>query len=120
MQINGTFDTKRIRELDSLNKLTGREKMLIELSDSVETQSVTVDSLLGYIANQINAGTTSVVSGNTGIHKINAGEADIPASSREKGHFYIREVSVETAKITAGLPQILTVGDNLSLRKVTV
>ena len=28
MQVNGSFDTKRIHELNSLNKLTGKEKML--------------------------------------------------------------------------------------------
>ena len=84
--------------------------------------SVTVDSLLGYIANQINAGTggSHTPSEDTGIHKINLGEPDIPASARTKGHFYIREVSVQSAKISAGLPQVLIVGDNLSLRKVNV
>ncbi len=122
MQVNGSFDTKRIHELNSLNKLTGKEKMLIELNDSEETMSVTVDSLLGYIANQINAGTggSHTPSEDTGIHKINLGEPDIPASARTKGHFYIREVSVQSAKISAGLPQVLIVGDNLSLRKVNV
>lgn len=121
MQVNGSFDTKRINELNSLNKLTGKEKMLIELPESDETLSVTVDSLLGYIANQINAGTGSYTpSSDSGIHKMNIGDPIIPASARIEGHFYIREVAVQTAKITAGLPQVLVVGDNLSLRKVTV
>ena len=52
--INGC---KRINELGSLNKLTGKEEILIDNGE--DTLKVTVDSLLGYIANSINLVTIS-------------------------------------------------------------
>lgn len=119
-QISGTFDTKQIHELNPLVKLNGKEEVLID--DGNGTLRVTVDTLLGYIRDQINA---SVGSGGTGstekgttIHVIKQGEENIPAESRPEGHFYLRVVKATDAQLSTGLPRIIRVSPNMGLRMI--
>lgn len=119
-QISGTFDTKQIHELNPLVKLNGKEEVIID--DGNGTLRVTVDTLLGYIRDQINAsvgsGTCSggTVSKGTTIHVINQGEENIPAESRPEGHFYLRVVKASEAQLSSGLPRVIRVSPNMGLR----
>lgn len=121
-QVTGTFDTKQIHELTTLNKLQGREELLIDNGDI--TLKVTVDTLLGYIRDQINASTGSGSSSGpsgmeyTGIHVIDEGEEDIPIETREKGHFYIRVQRVIEAQNSSGIPRLIKVSPNMQLRMI--
>lgn len=90
---------KRITELKTLGKLSGTEEVILDNGD--ETYKITVDSLLGYIAKQINSGTIppSVFASST-IIEIPEGES-IPVESREDGNYYIniqdsRDVAANT------------------------
>ena len=60
-QVTGTFETKQIHELNPLAKLSGKEELLIDNGEG--TLRVTVDTMLGYIRDQINASTGSGGSG---------------------------------------------------------
>lgn len=115
--ISGSFETKQIHELTALAKLKGTEELVIDNGDS--SLKVTVDTLLGYIRDQINGGSAgSSTGGNTGIHFLDVGE-DLPAESRIKDHFYIRAVSVKEAQIASGLPRLIKVSPNMQLRMVS-
>lgn len=119
---NGTdyvdiYGVKQIHELTQLNKLNGREDMLIDNGDV--TLKVTVDTLLGYIRDQINlslGGTTS--GGGTTIHFIGEGEENIPVESREKDHYYIRVVKGAEAHLSTGIPRLIRVSPNMGLRMI--
>ena len=119
-QVTGTFGTKQIHELIGVatGKLHGKELLLIDLGDGQETMNVTVDTLLGYIRDQINntsggGGTTPTVTGST-IHIIPEGE-DIPEASREKGHYYIRVVEAKDVQASVG-PTYVKVSPNMGLK----
>lgn len=122
-QISGTFETKQIHELQPLVKLNGKEEVIID--DGNGTLRVTVDTLLGYIRDQINAsvggdtggGDTATSSGGT-IHVIQKGEENIPAESRLKDHFYLRVVDAHDAQLSTGLPRIVKVSPNMGLRMI--
>ena len=62
-KVTGTFDTKQIHELNPLAKLSGKEELLIDNGEG--TLRVTVDTMLGYIRDQINASTGSGGGGTT-------------------------------------------------------
>lgn len=119
-QISGTFDTKQIHELNPLVKLNGKEEVIID--DGNGTLRVTVDTLLGYIRDQINAsvgsgtGSGGTVNKGTTIHIINQGEENIPAESRPEGHFYLRVVKASEAQLSSGLPRVIRVSPNMGLR----
>lgn len=106
--------SKRITELQALNKLTGREEILIDNGDNA--LRVTVDSLLGYIANQINTGTfPEEMTKSSAVVIIEEGET-LPAISRIEGNIYYRVVSTKEAKINAGLTSRIKVSPNMGLK----
>lgn len=109
------YGVKQIHELTPLNKLGGKEELLIDNGDV--TLRVTVDTLLGYIRDQINNATGGGSSSpGTTIHFIGLGEPNIPAESREKGHYYIRVVNAKDAHLATGLPRLIRVSPNMRLR----
>ena len=91
------------------------------------TLRVTVDTLLGYIRDEINASVASqtggsgipVVTDNSCIHFIGEGEENIPKESRIKGDYYIRVVKGSAAHLSTGLPRFIRVGSNMGLRMIT-
>lgn len=108
-----TFANKRIQELPSLGKIGGKEMMLIDNGE--DTFKVTVDSLLGYIAKEINTGTISGdIFGGSSIIEIQPGE-DIPISSRVDGNYYLRICDTIEAQINAGIPTTIRVSPNMGL-----
>lgn len=118
-KVTGTFDTKQIHELNPLAKLSGKELLLIDNGEG--TLNVTVDTMLGYIRDQINASTGGGGSGTipesaTVIHVINKGDPDIPVESRPEGHFYIKVTDVKDAQLASGLPRVIRVSPNMGLR----
>ena len=117
--VTGTFETKQIHELDPLYKLQGKEQVLIDNGD--HTLRVTVDTLLGYIRDQINGdgggGTQPTELGST-IHLIEEGDPNIPIESRLEGHYYIRVVKAMDAQLYSGLPRIIKVSPNMQLRLI--
>lgn len=122
-QVYGNFDTKQIHELNPLAKLTGKEELLID--DGNGTLRVTVDTMLGYIRDQINASVGGEISGGSTekgstIHviRIDQGEENIPVESRPEGHFYIRVVDATEAQLSSGLPRLIRVSPNMGLRIV--
>ena len=124
--ITGTFETKQIHELVALNKLTGKEEVLIDNGEV--TLRVTVDTLLGYIRDQINAsingagGGTTIPGGDekgSTIHIIEEGEDDIPIESRLEGHYYIRVQKAINVQTSSGLPRLIRVSPNMQLRMIT-
>lgn len=120
--VTGTFETKQIHELNPLAKLTGKEELLID--DGNGTLRVTVDTMLGYIRDQINASAGG--EGGTGggseqastIHviRMDQGEENVPVESRPAGHFYIKVVDSIKAQLSSGLPRIIRVSPNMGLR----
>lgn len=117
--VTGTFSTKQIHELNPLAKLSGKEEVLIDNGEG--TLRVTVDTLLGYIRDQINASTGgdaggTVISSTSAIHIINKGDPDVPVESRPEGHYYLRVVDVIDAQLASGLPRIIKVSPNMGLR----
>ena len=125
--IVGTFETKQIHELDPLYKLNGREEVLID--NGTSTLRVTVDTLLGYIRDQINSngegsggGTTTTPTPSDGtassIHYMYEDEPVIPIISRLENHYYIRVTSSTEAK-TGMLPRLIRVSPNMRLRLIT-
>lgn len=111
------YGVKQIHELTPLNKLNGRENMLIDNDDV--TLKVTVDTLLGYIRDQINIS----LGGSTGntettIHFIGEDEENIPVESRETGHYYIRVVKGAEAHLSTGIPRLIRVSPNMGLRMI--
>lgn len=121
--VTGTFETKQIHELNPLAKLTGKEELLID--DGNGTLRVTVDTMLGYIRDQINAsigsgtGTTPTGEAST-IHiiRLDEGEDNIPVESRPEGHFYIKVVDSIEAQLSSGLPRLIKVSPNMGLRLI--
>lgn len=120
-QVTGTFDTKQIHELNPLAKLSGKEELLIDNGEG--TLRVTVDTMLGYIRDQINASTGGGTGGGTidpgtatVIHVIQKGDPDIPVESRPEGHFYIKVTDVIDAQLASGLPRVIRVSPNMGLR----
>ena len=118
-KVTGTFDTKQIHELNPLAKLSGKELLLIDNGEG--TLNVTVDTMLGYIRDQINASTGGGGGGTipesaTVIHVINKGHPDIPVESRPEGHFYIKVTDVKDAQLASGLPRVIRVSPNMGLR----
>lgn len=115
--ITGDFSSKRITELDLLNKLKGTEEMLIDNGET--TLKVTVDSLLGYIAKEINAGTfPSQITDSTTVVIIPEGES-LPAVSRIEGNIYYRISSTSDAKLVGGSTTRLKVSPNMGLRIIS-
>lgn len=118
-KVTGTFDTKQIHELNPLAKLSGKELLLIDNGEG--TLNVTVDTMLGYIRDQINASTGGggggiIPESATVIHVINKGDPDIPVESRPEGHFYIKVTDVKDAQLASGLPRVIRVSPNMGLR----
>lgn len=112
-----TYDAKQIHELDPLNKLSGKEEVLID--DGELTYRVTVDTLLGYIRDQINASVGgSSINGSeaTTIHFIPAGE-EIPVTAREDGHYYINVQSNMSTGYRGGLTTF-KISPNMGLRMI--
>lgn len=121
-QVDGTFKTKQIHELNPLAKLSGKEELLID--DGNGTLRVTVDTMLGYIRDQINAsgggnGQQPTPAGSSVIHLIHKGEPDIPVESRPEGHYYIKVVDAVEAQLSTGLPRVIRVSPNMGLRLIT-
>lgn len=121
-QVTSTFSAKQIHELNGVGtgKLHGKELLLIDLGDGQETMSVTVDTLLGYIRDQINntsgsGSITPTVTGST-IHIIPEGQ-NIPEASRETGHYYIRVVEAKNAQASVG-PTYVKVSPNMGLKMI--
>ena len=117
VNINGV-PNKRITELQSLGKINGKEMMLIDNGE--DTFKVTVYSLLGYIAKEINAGTFpegGLGGGASSIIMIPIGE-DIPVSSRVDGNYYFRMCDITEARINAGIPMSIRVSPNMGLHIV--
>lgn len=109
------YDAKQIHELDPLNKINGKEEVLVDNGDL--TYRVTVDTLLGYIRDQINAGVGASTSDTgTTIHFIPEGE-EIPVEAREKGHYYINVDQTTNPGYRGGV-QLLRVGPNMGLRMI--
>lgn len=121
-QVTGTFETKQIHELNPLAKLSGKEELLID--DGNGTLRVTVDTMLGYIRDQINASTGGgggqpAPAESSAIHVIQKGEPDIPVESRPEGHYYIKVVDAIEAQLSTGLPRVIRVSPNMGLRLIT-
>lgn len=118
-QVNSAFDTKQIHELNPLSKLSGKEELLID--DGNGTLRVTVDTMLGYIRDQINmsGGNIPVPTESSVIHIIQKDEQDIPVESRQKGHYYIKIVDAIEAQLSTGLPRVIKVSPNMGLRLIT-
>ena len=120
--VTGTFETKQIHELNPLAKLTGKEELLID--DGNGTLRVTVDTMLGYIRDQINAsaggedetGGGSEQASTIHVIRMDQGEENVPVESRPAGHFYIKVVDSVEAQISSGLPRIIRVSPNMGLR----
>lgn len=112
--INGT---KRINELTALNKISGKEEVIVD--DGNLSYRVSVDSLMGYIANQINSGTfdPSTIQTSSGIVVIPETET-LPAESRVAGNMYLNVISSTEAKVTAGTTQRIKVSPNMGLKIV--
>lgn len=109
-------DNKRIVDLDQLNKLTGKEVMLIDTAENETTMKVTVDTLLGYIADQVNKGTfPEGVYNSCNIIEIPVG-SDIPISSRVDGNVYLRTCELHEAQIAAGIDSTIIVSPNMALK----
>lgn len=110
------YGVKEINELTQLNKLNGKEEMLIDNGEV--TLKVTVDTLLGYIRDQINSGTyNGSRTLDSGIIFIPEGES-IPSESRYANHFYVNVVEAQDAHLTSGLPTIVKVSPNMALRMI--
>lgn len=108
--------SKRISELTSLNKISGTEEVLVDNGE--QSYRVTVNALLGYIANQINAGTyTPSQTQGSGVVTIPEGET-LPAESRVEGDMYLNVISTSEAKVTAGTTQRIKVSPNMGLKIV--
>lgn len=119
-QIIGTFETKQIHELNPLAKLSGKEELLID--DGNGTLRVTVDTMLGYIRDKINASGGSsqpAPAESSVIHVIQKDEPDIPIESRPEGHYYIKVVDAIEAQLSTGLPRVIRVSPNMGLRLIT-
>ena len=119
-QVYGNVDTKQIHELNPLAKLTGKEELLID--DGNGTLRVTVDTMLGYIRDQINASVGEDTGGSTEkgstlhVIRIDEGEENIPVESRPEGHFYLKVVDATEAQLSSGLPRLIRVSPNMGLR----
>lgn len=87
--VSGVIETRQISELVELAKLNGSEHLLID-NNSEDTLKVTVDTLLGYIREQINAGTGPIGKGDTTINVLQPTDDDIPAESRPTDNFYLK------------------------------
>lgn len=121
-QVTGTFETKQIHELNPLAKLSGKEELIID--DGNGTLRITVDTMLGYIRDQINAstgdgGSQPAPAESSVIHVIQKGEPDIPVESRPDGHYYIKVVDAVEAQLSTGLPRVIRVSPNMGLRLIT-
>lgn len=107
---------RRITELDPINKLTGKEYMLIDNAKDEASMKVTVDTLLGYIAEQINKGTfPEDIYKSCNIVEIPIGD-DIPIASRVDGYAYLRTCELHEAQIAAGIDSTIIVSPNMALR----
>lgn len=121
-QITGSYEAKEIHELTNLAKLSGKEELIID--NGTITSKVTVDTLLGYIRDQINASvggsSTSTVDGggSTTIHFISPDDSDIPIESRKAGDFYIHALNEKDAQISSGLARLISVSPNMRLRLI--
>lgn len=114
---NVIIGNKRISELNPLGKLTGKEEIIIDNGD--ETHKVTIDSLLGYIANQINSGTfPPSILDSTNIIVIPEGE-DIPISSRKEGNFYFKVKSSDEINLNGGITGRIAVSPNMGLKVIS-
>lgn len=107
---------KRITELSQLNKLSGKELMLIDNGEL--SMKITVDTLLGYIAKEINKGTIHEGMFNScNIIEMDIDE-DIPVASRVDGNKYLRTCRTYEAQIAAGIDTTIVVSPNMGLRIV--
>lgn len=112
-----SYDAKQLHELDPLNKLGGREEVLVDNGEL--TYRVTIDTLLGYIRDQINASVGgSSINGSeaTTIHFIPEGE-EIAIEAREKGHYYINVQNTMNPGYRSGLTTF-KISPNMGLRMI--
>ena len=109
----GCHQSKRIIELDELPKLNGQEYVLIDNGET--TYKVTVDCLLGYIAQQCSLGELpEIIFQSTSIIRIPEGE-DIPKPLRKTGSYYLRVCGTKDASINIGLPSTIYVSPGMGL-----
>ena len=115
MASSDSANTKRINELTALNKISGKEEVLVD--NGTQSYRVSIDSLMGFIANQINAGTydPSQTQQSSGVVVIPEGES-LPAESRVSDNMYINVISTTEAKVTAGTTQRIRVSPNMGLK----
>lgn len=109
------LSTKQIHELDPLNKLNGKEEVLID--NGALTYRVTVDTLLGYIRDQINGGTGGRTLNEGTLHFIPEGET-VDINAREVDHFYINAQKSAAYGYRTGALQVLKVSPNMGLRMI--
>lgn len=114
--MSDNITNRQIHELDPLYKIKGKDEILID--DGKVTYRTTVDTLLGYIAKQINEGTFPEEMFQTAsIINIPEGTS-LPASGRTPGNYYLRECSYTDAQLNAGLNPTIVVSPNMALRIV--
>lgn len=107
--------TKRIEDLYPLNKLTGKEEILVDNGDPDNTYKATIDTLLGYIAKQINSGTIPEdVFKSSNIVVIPEGE-EIPIGSRSEDTFYLNITNSEDIYLSTSISR-LVVSPNMGLK----
>ena len=90
--IMNLLSTKQIHELESLDRVSGKENILID--NGKVTYKITTDALLGYFINRFVGNVdedidVTALNAASCIHIIKPGQ-DIPVSQRVKGHFYLR------------------------------
>jgi len=90
--IMSLLNTKQIHELESLDRVSGKESILID--NGTVTYKITTDALLGYFINRFVGNVdedidVTALNAASCIHIIKPGQ-DIPVNQRVKGHFYLR------------------------------
>ena len=90
--IMNLLNTKQIHELESLDRVSGKENILID--NGTVTYKITTDALLGYFINRFVGNVdedidVTALNAASCIHIIKPGQ-DIPVSQRVKGHFYLK------------------------------
>lgn len=90
--IMNLLSTKQIHELESLDRVSGKENILID--NGKVTYKITTDALLGYFINRFVGNVdedidVTALNAASCIHIIKPGQ-DIPVAQRVKGHFYLK------------------------------
>lgn len=109
------INSKQISELKELAKLSGKEVMLIDNGNN-NTKKVTVDTLLGYIRDQILSGGSTTSTG-TSIEIIPEGE-ELDPESRKEGQFYLNVLSEKDIIESTLIPTSIVVSPSMGLKIV--